>query len=181
MQGPVYGLLTSESSLAEALTPNFHYDDIFGTVVNRFLVQAVVDIPLTIYGKGGQTRGYLNLNDTLQCVELALDSPVEAGELRILNQFTEQFSVLEIAEKISQVASKFGKKIDIQHLDNPRAEMEDHYYNATHSGLIELGLAPQLMTEDVLSEMYDKVQNYKSRIDLARVLPRVYWPSKRKS
>src|SRR5580658_558531 len=103
MQGPVYGLSTDESELDERLLPNFHYDDIFGTVINRFLVQAVAAIPLTVYGKGGQTRGYLNIRDTLQCIRLAAAKPAAKGELRIFNQFTETFSVLDIAERIKRV------------------------------------------------------------------------------
>src|SRR5204862_3758525 len=108
MQGPVYGLSTPEADLDERLLPNFHYDDIFGTVINRFLVQAVAGVPLTVYGQGGQTRGYLNLNDTLQCVELAMNNPVGRGKLRILNQFTEQFTVNELAERVRDAARSLG-------------------------------------------------------------------------
>lgn len=175
MQGPVYGLSTKESDLDERLLPNFHYDDIFGTVVNRFLVQAVAGIPLTIYGKGGQTRGYLNLKDTLQCVGLALDTPVKKGELRIFNQFTEQFSVNELAMRVSQVGNDMGLNVQLQSIDNPRKELEDHYYNAKHSGLVELGLKPHFMTDEALSEMLVQVIKYKSQIDKTKILPRVKW------
>ena len=106
MQGPVYGLSTDEADLHPMLVPNFHYDDIFGTVVNRFLVQAVAGIPLTVYGKGGQTRGYLNLRDTLQCIALAAAHPAKKGELRILNQFTETFSINQLAERVQRVATR---------------------------------------------------------------------------
>lgn len=175
MQGPVYGLSTKESDLDERLLPNFHYDDIFGTVVNRFLVQAVAGIPLTIYGKGGQTRGYLNLKDTLQCVGLALDTPVKKGELRIFNQFTEQFSVNELAMRVSRVGNDMGLNVQLQSIDNPRKELEDHYYNAKHSGLVELGLKPHFMTDEALSEMLVQVIKYKSQIDKTKILPRVKW------
>ncbi|RMH12029.1 MAG: NAD-dependent epimerase/dehydratase family protein, partial [Gammaproteobacteria bacterium] len=173
MQGPVYGLSTTESALDDRLFPNFHYDDIFGTAVNRFLVQAVAGIPLTVYGKGGQTRGYLNLKDTLQCVELAINNPVKSGEMRILNQFTEQFSVNELAERVQQAGQKVGLKVAVQTLDNPRKELEDHYYNATHSGLLELGLKPHIMTEEVLVEMLEQVIRYKDNIDSDKIMPRV--------
>jgi len=175
MQGPVYGLATKESDIDARLLPNFHYDDIFGTVVNRFLVQAVAGVPLTVYGKGGQTRGYLNLKDTLQCVDLALNNPVEKGDLRILNQFTEQFSVNELAERVSRVGNGMNLNVQVKSIDNPRKELEDHYYNAAHSGLLELGLKPHYMTDDVLAEMLEQVIAYKDQIDDSKILPRVKW------
>jgi len=175
MQGPVYGLSTLESDLDERLLPNFHYDDIFGTVLNRFLAQAVAGVPLTVYGKGGQTRGYLDLRDTLQCVELAMTKPAGRGELRILNQFVETFSVNELAEKVQSAGRTLGLAVEIDHIDNPRKEPEDHYYNPAHSGLLELGLQPHYLTEAVLVSMLEQVTRYKERIDRRKVLPRVRW------
>lgn len=175
MQGPVYGLSTDESGLDERLLPNFHYDDVFGTVVNRFLVQAVAGIPLTVYGKGGQTRGYLNLRDTLQCVELAANNPPEKGRLRILNQFTEIFSVNEIAGRVQRVGNAMGLDVRVDHVDNPRKEKEEHYYNAMHCGLKELGLKPCPMTDDVIEGMLKKVIGCKDRIDVRKIRPRVRW------
>jgi UDP-sulfoquinovose synthase len=175
MQGPVYGLSTPETDLDERLLPNFHYDDIFGTVVNRFLVQAVAGVPLTVFGKGGQTRGYLNLNDTLQCVELAVTKPAAAGQLRILNQFVELFSVNKIAETVKRVGDGMGLNVQIAHIDNPRKELEDHYYNPAHSGLLELGLQPHLMTDEVVAGMLREVLKYKALIDTAKIMPRVKW------
>lgn len=175
MQGPVYGISTTESDLDEQLLPNFHYDDIFGTVVNRFLVQAVAGIPLTVYGKGGQTRGYLNLRDTLQCVELSAENPAAQGELRIFNQLTETFSVLELAEKVKSAALTRGFNVEVKSIENPRKELEEHYYNPTHSGLLELGLKPNYMNDDVLGGMIDRIVQQKDRIDLSRIMPRVKW------
>jgi UDP-sulfoquinovose synthase len=175
MQGPVYGLSTAECDLDEKLLPNFHYDDIFGTVVNRFLVQAVAEVPLTIYGKGGQTRGYLNLKDTLQCVALAVGSPAEKGELRIFNQFTEQFSVNELAERVSRVGNSMGLGVEVRSIENPRKELEDHYYNAKHSGLLELGLKPNYLTDDVVASMLEVVVKHKASIEQRRIMPRVRW------
>lgn len=175
MQGPVYGLSTDECDQDERLAPNFHYDDIFGTVVNRFLVQAVAGIPLTVYGKGGQVRGYLNLKDTLQCVTLAFENPAEKGQLRILNQFTETFSVNELAEKVRKAGNRLGLNVQIQTMDNPRKEAEDHYYNPAHSGLMELGLQPNYMTEDVLVSMLKRITQYKDKIDEGKILPRIRW------
>lgn len=175
MQGPVYGLHTDQTAIDERLMPNFHYDDIFGTVLNRFLVQAVAGVPLTVYGKGGQTRGYLNLKDTLQCVELAMNNPVEAGDLRILNQFTEQFSVNELAEKVARVGKAGGLDVEVKNIDNPRKEREEHYYNPAHSGLTDLGLVPNYLTDDVVADMLDTVKRYSNRIDTRKVMPRVSW------
>ena len=175
MQGPVYGLSTDEADQDERLLPNFHYDDIFGTVVNRFLVQAVAGIPLTVYGKGGQIRGYLNLKDTLQCVELAMNNPVERGDLRILNQFTEQFSVNELADQVQRVGNEMGLGVEIKAIDNPRKEAEEHYYNPKHSGLLDLGLEPHYMTDEVIAEMLERVIRHKDRIDERKILPRIKW------
>tara|TARA_R110002072_G_scaffold29490_17_gene93198 strand:- start:2128 stop:3282 length:1155 start_codon:yes stop_codon:yes gene_type:complete len=175
MQGPVYGLHTDQTAIDERLMPNFHYDDIFGTVLNRFLVQAVAGVPLTVYGKGGQTRGYLNLKDTLQCVELAMNSPVDQGDLRILNQFTEQFSVNELAEKVTRVGNANGLNVEMKNIDNPRKEREEHYYNPAHSGLTDLGLKPHHLTDDVVVDMLETVKRYSNRIDTRKVMPRVSW------
>jgi len=175
MQGPVYGLSTDESDLDERLLPNFHYDDIFGTVVNRFLVQAVAAVPLTVYGSGEQVRGYLNLRDTMQCVELALRSPPAAGELRVLNQFTETFSVKELANRVRRVGDKLGLNVLIESIPNPRREAESHYYNPAHSGLLSLGLQPTYMSDEILAAMLEHVLQYKERIAKERIRPRVRW------
>lgn len=175
MQGPVYGLATSEADLDERLMPNFHYDDIFGTVVNRFLVQAVAGIPLTVYGRGGQTRGYLNLEDTLQCVTLAIEKPPESGEMRVFNQFTEEFSVNEIATRVKRVGDGLGLGVTIAHIENPRREKEEHYYAPKHSKLRDLGLEPTLMSDDVLRAMLGIVLRHRGEIDPRKVHPRVRW------
>ncbi|MEM0991271.1 MAG: NAD-dependent epimerase/dehydratase family protein [Pseudomonadota bacterium] len=175
MQGPVYGLSTEQADMDPALCPNFHYDDIFGTLVNRFLVQAVAGVPLTIYGKGGQTRGYLNLKDTLQCVRLAAENPADKGELKVYNQLTETFSVNDIAAKVTAVGNGMGLDVQVQTLDNPRKEREEHYYNPTHSGLRDLGLQPHYMTDDVVAQMLERIIANKDRIDPGRIMPRVRW------
>jgi UDP-sulfoquinovose synthase len=175
MQGPVYGLSTDEADLDERLLPNFHYDDIFGTVVNRFLVQAIAAIPLTVYGKGGQTRGYLNIRDTLQCIVLATANPAAKGEMRIFNQFTETFSVLDLANRIQHVGTSMGLQVRIENIVNPRKEEDEHYYKPAHSGLIDLGLKPHLMTDNVLAAMLDRLARYRNRIVVERLLPRVRW------
>jgi len=175
MQGPVYGLSTDEARLDDALMPNFHYDDIFGTLVNRFLVQAVAGVPLTVYGKGGQTRGYLNLIDTLQCIRLASETPPEAGKLRVMNQFTELFSVNDLAGKIKAVGDHMGLDVAIEAIPNPRKEKEEHYYNAHYSQLLDLGLSPHFMTDETIAGMLEKVIQYKDQIERRKILPRVRW------
>jgi UDP-sulfoquinovose synthase len=175
MQGPVYGLSSEEADVDERLMPNFHYDDIFGTVVNRFLVQAVAGVPLTVYGKGQQVRGYLNLKDTLQCVTLTVEKPCAAGEMRILNQFVELFSVNELAEWVQRVGNNMGLNVRIGALANPRKEKEEHYYNPVHGGLLHLGLTPHFMTDDVVASMLKQVLRYKDQIDTGKILPRVSW------
>ena len=175
MQGPVYGLATAEADLDERLIPNFHYDDIFGTVLNRFLVQAVAGLPLTVYGRGDQTRGFLNLEDTLQCVELALETPARPCELRILNQFTELFSVNDLAARVKRVGDAMGLKVQIAQLPNPRKEREQHYYNVRNQGLVDLGLQPHYLTDDRLHELLCRLQPHRDRIDANRIPPRVRW------
>lgn len=142
MQGPVYGLETEESRSVPELRPYFNYDDQFGMVINRFIVQAVAVYPLTIYGKGGQTRGYININDTLQCVVAAVQHPAGAGELRIFNQITETFSVRELARRVQEAGHRRGLDVAVEHVKNPRTEAEEHYYNPTYKALRELGVVP---------------------------------------
>lgn len=164
MQGPVYGVETEESVIDPRLRTLFNYDEIFGTVVNRFIVQAVTGYPLTVYGKGGQTRGYLNIKDTLQCVEKASASPAKSGELRIFNQIMETFTVNELADLTCKVGKSLGYPVEIQNLENPRKEAEEHYYNPTYQGLVEMGVEPHYLTEDVMASIFKIVESYKDNI-----------------
>lgn len=175
MQGPVYGISTDQADLDDRLLPALSFDDIFGTVLNRFLVQAAAGIPLTVYGKGGQTRGYLALRDTLQCVRLAAANPPEPGRLRILNQFTETFTVKELAQKVQKAGRAAGIEVRVEHIPNPRKEMEEHYYNPAHTGFTELGLQPHLLDDATMEALLAKVLRYRETIDAAKVMPRVSW------
>ncbi len=175
MQGPVYGIFTHESSKNSKLLPFFSYDEIFGTVLNRFVVQAVAGYPLTVYGEGGQTRGYLNIMDTLNCVRLAMEKPAEKGELRIFNQFTETFTVNELASRIMDIGNRMDLNVKVNKIDNPRLEKEEHYYNPVHTGLVDLGLAPHYLTEDVLADMLEFVLNYKNNIEKHKIFKGVKW------
>jgi UDP-sulfoquinovose synthase len=174
-QGPVYGLETEESRQDERLAPIFNYDDIFGTVLNRFLVQAVAGVPLTVYGEGGQIRGYLNIVDTIACVELALRHPAAPGEYRVFNQFVETFSVNDLAAKVQEAGRDLGLSVAIQKIPNPRREAEEHYYNPAHTGLLSLGLEPHLLTPEVLQGMLRLVQKYQDNIDKDLIYPDVKW------
>lgn len=175
MQGPVYGFLTDENTNHELLFPFFNYDELFGTVLNRFLVQAVAGYPLTVFGKGDQTRGFLNIKDTLNCVRLALENEIRPGELRIFNQFTETFSINELAERIKRVGHGLGLDVKIQHLKNPRKEAESHYYNPKHTGLLELGLKPHLLTDEIIEEMISVIERYKNNINPDQIYRHVEW------
>jgi len=174
-QGVVYGTTTDEVGLDEALINRFDYDEVFGTVLNRFCVQAAIGHPLTVYGKGGQTRGFLDIRDTVRCVELACLNPAGRGEFRVYNQFTEQFSVLELAKLVQTAGEKLGLKVKVDHLPDPRVEAEEHYYNAKHSKLIELGLRPHLLSDSLLDSLMNVAMKYRDRIDGAVMMPRVNW------
>jgi UDP-sulfoquinovose synthase len=174
-QGPVYGLDTEESREDVLLAPIFNYDDIFGTVLNRFLVQAVAGVPLTVYGEGGQTRGYLNIIDTIACVELALRHPAAAGEYRVFNQFVETLAVNDLAAKVQAAGAQLGLPVEIKKIPNPRLEAEEHYYNPTHTGLLSLGLQPHYLTEDVLLAMLEKIIRHKNYINKDLIYPRITW------
>jgi UDP-sulfoquinovose synthase len=174
-QGVVYGIETEETARDERLITRFDYDETFGTVLNRFCVQAVIGHPLTIYGKGGQTRGFLNIRDTLRCVELAAENPAELGEFRVFNQFTEQFSVLELAELVRRVATEVGYEIEVQQFPNPRVEREEHYYNAVHTKLLDLGLEPHLLGEELVRSMLRIIERYKDRVIERAIVPRTRW------
>lgn len=175
MQGPVYGIFTDESEHDDELLTFFSYDELFGTVLNRFIVQAVAGYPLTVYGKGGQTRGYLNIKDTLNCVRLSLENPANKGELRIFNQFTETFSVNELADKVQKAGRNFGLNVEVKNIENPRKELEEHYYNPKHTGLLELGLVPNLLTEEVLAKMLEKVISSRNGISHHKIFRGTKW------
>ena len=175
MQGPVYGIETPESVVNHRLRTIFNYDEIFGTILNRFIVQALVDYPLTVYGKGGQTRGYLNINDTLQCVHMSEKAPAQQGELRIFNQIMETFSVNQLADKVQQVGKALGYDVKINHMENPRKEAEEHYYNPTYQGLVEIGVKPHYLTDEVMTGMFKAAEKYKKNIRKDVIFRGIKW------
>ena len=175
MQGPVYGIYTSDFSREHKLDTSFAYDDIFGTVLNRFIVQAIAGIPLTVYGSGSQIRGYINLKDTLACINLAIQNPPGAGKLSIYNQFTEQFSVNELSKLVMKALKKINIDVKINHLKNPRVESEKHYYNADNKGMKKLGLKPTLLTDTTIHEIAEYVIKYQKRINKKIIQPKINW------
>jgi len=174
-QGIVYGTVTDEVALDETFVNRFDYDEIFGTVLNRFCVQAAIGHPLTVYGKGEQTRGFLDIRDTVRCIEIACLNPAARGECRVMNQFTEQFSVLEIAQMVEKAGKKLGVEVEINHLPDPRVEAEEHYYNAKHSKLIDLGLEPHFLSHSLLDSLMNIALKYRDRVDVSLIQPRVNW------
>jgi UDP-sulfoquinovose synthase len=174
-QGVVYGIETEEAQLDPRLATRFDYDEVFGTALNRFCLQAVIGHPLTVYGKGGQTRGYLNILDTLRCVELSCLNAPDTGEYRVFNQFTEQFSILELAHKVHEAGRDYGIEVPLHHFDNPRVELEDHYYNAKHTRLLDLGLQPHLLSETLIESMFAAIDRLKDRIIADHIAPKTRW------
>jgi UDP-sulfoquinovose synthase len=174
-QGVVYGIRTTQTEIDERLCTRFDYDEVLGTVLNRFCVQAVVGYPLSVYGKGGQTRGFLNIVDTLQCVRLAVENPAAAGEYRVFNQFTEQFSVTDLAERVRRVGEASGINVVIDRVVDPRIEAQEHYYNAAHTKLLELGLKPHPLSDDVVAHLLETIQRHKDRVLLGPIAPRTRW------
>jgi UDP-sulfoquinovose synthase len=174
-QGVVYGITTDETELDSELHTSFHYDAVFGTVLNRYCAQAVVGQPLTVYGAGGQRRSFLNIRDTLQCVRLAVENPADEGEFRVFNQFTEVFTVLELAEKVVEASAQIGITAQLSHLENPRVEAEEHYYNPKNDALLALGLEPRLLSDELVENMLSRIAVHADSIDRATLLPTVHW------
>jgi UDP-sulfoquinovose synthase len=174
-QGVVYGVETEDSAIDPRLATSFHYDEVFGTALNRFCVQAVAEEPLTVYGRGGQTRGYINIRDTMSCVELATRNPADHGELRVYNQFTEQFNVCDLAMQVVVSAAELGIAARLEQVPNPRVEAERHYYNARHSKLLELGLRPSFLGPELIRSMLGTIQRHRDRIDHSRLLMGIRW------
>ncbi len=178
-QGVVYGTVTDETNMHEALINRFDYDEIFGTVLNRFCIQAAVGHPLTVYGTGGQTRGFLDIRDTVRCIEIACHNPANPGECRVFNQFTEQFSVLDLANMVKTAAGEMGLPVEIEHMPTPRVEAEQHYYNAKHSKLVDLGLRPHFLSDSLLDSLMNIAMKYQDRVDRSLFVPQVNWRNSR--
>jgi UDP-sulfoquinovose synthase len=174
-QGVVYGVLTEETGMDELLINRLDYDGIFGTALNRFCIQAATGFPLTVYGKGGQTRGFLDIRDTVRCVEIAIANPAEAGQFRVFNQFTELFSIGDLAVMVQNAGTKMGLDITVDHIDNPRVELEQHYFYAKNTSLLSLGLEPHYLSDSLLDSLLNFALKYQQRVDKNQILPKVSW------
>lgn len=174
-QGVVYGVLTDQTTMDDLLINRLDYDEVFGTALNRFCIQAAIGHPLTVYGKGGQTRGFLDIRDTVRCMEIAVANPAASGEFRVFNQFTEQFSVQDLAMMVQKVGASAGIKVEVEHVPNPRVEKEEHYYNAVNTALRDLGLEPHLLSESLLDTLLQFAIRFKDRVDRAQIMPTVTW------
>ncbi len=173
-QGIVYGQQTVETLQHPDLLTRWDYDGVFGTVLNRFAAQAVVGYPLTVYGKGGQTRAMLDIRDTLACIEIACNNPADTGEFRVFNQFTESFEVKALAEWVARVADF---EVEIDSIPNPRVEAEEHYYNAVTTRLPDLGLKPLFLSDETVANLIETAQKYKERVNFEAIRPTVNWRS----
>ncbi len=173
-QGVVYGQQTDETAADERLATRYDYDAVFGTVLNRFVVQAVLGVPLTVYGNGGQTRGLIDIRDTVRCIQLACENPADRGEFRVFNQLTQTMSVLQIADT---VAAASPEAVTIERLDNPRVELEEHYYNVAYTGLAELGLRAHLLSDTLIESLLSITKRYAHRARPEAMLPTIQWRS----
>ncbi len=174
-QGVVYGVLTEETGTDELLINRLDYDGVFGTALNRFCIQAAVGHPLTVYGTGGQTRSFLDIRDTVRCIELAIATPAEAGKMRVFNQFTELFSIRDLALMVQKAGQTLGIKVEVQNIDNPRVELEEHYFNAKNTNLLDLGLQPHFLSDALIDSLLNFAIKYRDRIDEKQILPKVKW------
>jgi UDP-sulfoquinovose synthase len=174
-QGVVYGILTDQTGMDDMLINRLDYDEVFGTALNRFCIQAAIGHPLTVYGSGGQTRGFLDIRDTIRCMEIAVANPAASGEFRVFNQFTEQFSVLDLANMVKQAGDDAGLNVELRHIENPRVEKEAHYYNAKNTQLRDLGLVPHCLSESLLTSLLQFAIRYKERVDPTQIMPTVTW------
>ena len=177
MQGVVYGTRTKEIDQT-GLFSRFDIDEVWGTALNRFCAQAIVGLPITPYGKGGQTRGFLSLEDSITCLDLALNNPPKEGEYRVFNQFDEHYSVNELASKVQSIYSEtYGKTPEIRSVPNPRLEAEEHYYNPAHEKLAKLGYTKSKELGDELRIILRDLRSYRKRIEKLKevINPRTIW------
>jgi UDP-sulfoquinovose synthase len=171
-QGVVYGQQTPETARDDRLATRYDYDAVFGTVLNRFVIQSVLGEPLMVYGNGSQVRGIIEIRDTVHCLQLACENPAERGEFRVFNQMTQSLSITQIAETIARVSPE---KVTIEHLANPRVEEEGHHYNVVHSGMVELGLEPHLLSDTLIESLFEISKRFAHRVRREAMIPTIDW------
>lgn len=169
-QGVVYGTSTDEAEHTTRSGTSFHYDETFGTVLNRFIVQSLLGLPITVYGNGTQRRGFLNLRDTLQCVGIAAEVRADRGEFKVRNQYTQVLSVGGLADRVVKAIGG-----TIERVRNPRVEAEDHYYNPTNDSFIGDGLCPVFLTAGVIQKIADDITPYLDNVDQSTIAPQTLW------
>lgn len=178
MQGVVHGVVTDDMANDDLLT-RFDFDEAFGTALNRFCAQAIIGEELTPYGNGGQTRGYIALRDSMQCLTITAENPPAEGEYRVFNQFDECYSVNELAGHVVKVAGEFGIDAKVRNIENPRVESEKHYYNPDRERLPALGFRPTNDIDDELRLTIPRLMKYRKRIEAVKesILPKIKWRS----
>ncbi|MGA2432147.1 MAG: NAD-dependent epimerase/dehydratase family protein [Acidimicrobiales bacterium] len=170
-QGIVWGTQTPQTALDERLINRFDYDGDYGTVLNRFLMQAAIGHPLTVHGSGGQTRAFIHIRDTVRCIQIALENPPERGEKpKVFNQVTETFRVRDLAQLIAKITGA-----EIANLPNPRREAAENELNVSRDHFLELGLNPTKLSEGLLEESRDVAVKYRSRADTTKIISRSVW------
>ena len=176
MQGVIYGIRTPEISDPRLLT-RFDFDETWGTAINRFIAEAVLDLPITPYGRGEQKRGFIALEDSMQSLRLAVEHPADAGQYRVFNQFDAYYSVNHLADVVHKVATEFGLHPTIEHPADPRVEAEQHYYAPVHDNLVALGYKRSRELEEVVREIFRDLTKYRRRLAAKRhvVRPTVQW------
>lgn len=176
MQGPVYGTKIEEMT-SETLRTRFDFDETWGTVVNRFCVEAILGLPLTAYGKGGQTRGFISLEDSVEALKVLIEHPPKQGEFRVVNQFMEIYSINQIAEMVKRAGDELGLNVQIAHVQNPRVEAEEHYYNPERKILDSLGFRPKRRMPEEVKVMIKDLLPYKERLERFKhvIMPKTRW------
>lgn len=183
MQGIIYGTrIDAMGQDDDQLLSRLDFDQCFGTVINRFCCQAVIGEPLTPFGKGHQKRGFLALKDSMQCLTLTLENPAKEGEYRVFNQFEEAYDVTELAEKVKKVSKGMGFKAQIRNIENPRKELEEHYFNPDHQKLLDLGYQPTRDMESEIKTMLTDLRRFEKRILEKKdvLIPDIRWDGSRK-
>jgi UDP-sulfoquinovose synthase len=182
MQGVVFGTRIDEMGDDPRLFSRLDFDECFGTAINRFCCQAVIDHPLTLFGVGHQKRGFLPLCDSMQCLTLAIENPPEEGEYRVFNQFEETYTVTELADMVREVGAELSLDVEIYNYDNPRKELEEHYYNPDRQHLIDLGYEPSHDVKAEMKIMMQDLMEHKDRIMEKRkiLVPDIRWDGSRK-
>jgi len=184
MQGVVFGTRISGSAVEDhRLCTRVDFDQAFGTAINRFCCQAIIDHPITVFGKGRQQRGFLPLRDSMQCLTLALESPPRPGEYRVFNQFEQVYSLSEVAQRVQRVARSLGMRVPIAHLRNPRTELDGHYYNPDRQKLLDLNYQPTRDVDGEIEALLNDLRPHRRRIEahLKVLIPDVHWDGHRET